>query len=95
MAHAVPAPAGFIAEPMPVSPAPVLAASIPPAPKPVEAEPEVVQHAIATAVEAAAVAAEAETASDHYNIAQAIHRVMERLKPELVDEIMRELKSKK
>jgi hypothetical protein len=85
MAHAAPAPADFIAEPI----------AVPPIPKPVDAEPEVVQHAIATAVEAAAVAAEAETASDHHNIAQAIHRVMERLKPELVDEIMRELKSKK
>ena len=33
---------------------------------------------------------------DHqHSIAQAVHRVMERLKPELVEEIMRELKSKK
>jgi CheY-like chemotaxis protein len=34
-------------------------------------------------------------ASDHETIAQAVHRVMERLKPELVDEIVRELKAKK
>ena len=33
---------------------------------------------------------------DHqHSIAQAVHRVMERLKPELVEEIMRELKSRK
>jgi hypothetical protein len=46
-------------------------------------------------VEAAAVAAATETGADHHNIAQAVHRVMERLKPELVEEIMRELRSRK
>jgi hypothetical protein len=56
--------------------------------------PEV--HEVVTAgVEAAAVAAATETGADHHSIAQAVHRVMERLKPELVEEIMRELKSKK
>jgi CheY-like chemotaxis protein len=56
--------------------------------------PEV--HEVVTAgVEAAAVAAATETGTDHHNIAQAVHRVMERLKPELVEEIMRELRSKK
>jgi hypothetical protein len=39
--------------------------------------------------------AAAESSDDHHSIAQAIHRVMERLKPELLEEIMRELKSKK
>ena len=33
--------------------------------------------------------------ADHHTIAQAIHRVMERLKPELVEEIMKELRTKK
>ena len=56
--------------------------------------PEV--HEVVTAgVEAVAVAAATETGTDHHNIAQAVHRVMERLKPELVEEIMRELRSKK
>ncbi|HEX3154086.1 MAG TPA: response regulator [Candidatus Angelobacter sp.] len=53
-------------------------------------------HEVVTAsVEAAAVAAATETGADHHNIAQAVHRVMERLKPELVEEIMRELRSRK
>jgi CheY-like chemotaxis protein len=54
-----------------------------------------VHEAVTAEVEAAAVAAATETGADHHNIAQAVHRVMERLKPELVEEIMRELKSKK
>lgn len=54
-----------------------------------------VHNAVTAEVEAAAVAAATETGADHHNIAQAVHRVMERLKPELVEEIMRELKSKK
>ena len=37
----------------------------------------------------------AETGSDQTTIAQAVHRVMERLKPELVEEILKELKPKK
>jgi hypothetical protein len=39
-------------------------------------------------------AASADSGSSHQAIAQAVHRVMERLKPELVEEILRELKSK-
>lgn len=54
-----------------------------------------VHDAVTAEVEAAAVAAATETSVDHHNIAQAVHRVMERLKPELVEEIMRELKSKR
>jgi hypothetical protein len=54
-----------------------------------------VQEAVTAEVEAAAVAEVTETGADHHNIAQAVHRAMERLKPELVEEIMRELKSKK
>ena len=54
-----------------------------------------VHEVVAAGVEAAAAAAATETGADHHNIAQAVHRVMERLKPELVEEIMRELKSKK
>jgi hypothetical protein len=50
----------------------------------------------AAAMAAAAAAAVAgSTNADHHTISQAVHRVMERLKPELVDEILRELKSKK
>ncbi len=54
-----------------------------------------VHEAVTSGVEAAAVAAATETGAEHHNIAQAVHRVMERLKPELVEEIMRELRSKK
>ena len=54
-----------------------------------------VHNAVTAEVEPAAVAAATETGADHHSIAQAVHRVMERLKPELVEEIMRELKSKK
>jgi hypothetical protein len=96
VAHTPPAPAEIIAEP--AASAPAVAAppvSAPPQTEPVEAAPEVVHSALASGVEAAAVAAASEVGSDHHNIAQAIHRVMERLKPELVEEIMRELKPKK
>jgi CheY-like chemotaxis protein len=44
---------------------------------------------------AAAAGAGATSGADHDTIAQAVHRVMERLKPELVEEILRGLKSKK
>jgi CheY-like chemotaxis protein len=60
-----------------------------------EAVPHEVHEAVTSGVEAAAVAAATETGVEHHNIAQAVHRVMERLKPELVEEIMRELRSKK
>ena len=45
--------------------------------------------------EAAAAVAADDGVEHHHTIAQAVHRVMERLKPELVEEIMKELKSKK
>ena len=54
-----------------------------------------VREVVTAGMEAAAVAAATETGADHHNIAQAVHRVMERLKPELVEEIMRELRPKK
>jgi hypothetical protein len=90
VAHIAPAPTEFVAEP-----APVPQISAPPAFVPAKlesTEPEIVHNALTNGVEVAAVAG---TGADHHNIAQAIHRVMERLKPELVDEIMRELNSKK
>ncbi|MCU1331777.1 MAG: response regulator receiver protein [Candidatus Angelobacter sp.] len=69
--------------------------SSPPAQEPKASEPEVIHDAVTSGVEAAAIAAASETGADHHNIAQAVHRVMERLKPELVEEIMRELRSRK
>ena len=60
-----------------------------------EAVPNEVHEAVTSGVEAAAAAAATETGAEHHNIAQAVHRVMERLKPELVEEIMRELRQKK
>jgi len=57
---------------------------------------EAVTHeAVTSGVEAAAAAAATDSGAEHHNIAQAVHRVMERLKPELVEEIMRELRQKK
>jgi CheY-like chemotaxis protein len=81
-------------EPVPAgSPsAPVAAAS---ASTPHVPEPEEVHSVVTAGLEAAAVAAAAETGAEHHTIAQAVHRVMERLKPELVDEILREIRSKK
>ncbi|HEX7284597.1 MAG TPA: response regulator [Candidatus Angelobacter sp.] len=65
-------------------------------------EPEIRHEDIAAKVEtelpAAAAAAAAQagaTAEDHETIAQAVHRVMDRVKGDLVEEILRELKSKK
>ena len=60
-----------------------------------QAESSDVHEVVAAGVEAAAAAAATDTGADHHNIAQAVHRVMERLKPELVEEIMRELRSRK
>jgi hypothetical protein len=71
------------------------ALSVPSAPEHEAVASASVHDAVTAEVEAAAVAAATETGVDHHNIAQAVHRVMERLKPELVEEIMRELKSKK
>jgi hypothetical protein len=64
------------------------------------AEPEVQPEDIAARIEkelpsAAAAAATEAGAEHHETIAQAVHRVMERVKGDLVDEILRELKSKK
>ncbi|MGH9568830.1 MAG: hypothetical protein ACRD4F_04290, partial [Candidatus Angelobacter sp.] len=56
-------------------------------------------HDVAVSIGAAlpevAVAAAEETGSDHHTIAQAVHRVMDRIKGDLVEEIVRELKSRK
>ena len=74
-----------IAEPVEMAPETVSASAH-------EAAPHEVHEAVTSGVEAAAAT---ETGTDHHNIAQAVHRVMERLKPELVEEIMRELRQKK
>jgi hypothetical protein len=60
-----------------------------------EAVTHEVHEAVTSGMESAAAAAATETGPEHHNIAQAVHRVMERLKPELVEEIMRELRSKR
>ena len=59
-------------------------------------DPATVQASVEAAIPeaAAAVAADADV-EHHHTITQAVHRVMERLKPELVEEIMKELKAKK
>ncbi|HET9165243.1 MAG TPA: hypothetical protein VFP11_04545, partial [Candidatus Angelobacter sp.] len=77
-----------IAEPVEMAPETVSASAQ-------EAAPHEVHEAVTSGVEAAAAAAAPETGAEHHNIAQAVHRVMERLKPELVEEIMRELRQKK
>src|SRR5215472_6132830 len=54
------------------------------------------RDSVADGLQAVAAAADgAQTGSDQTTIAQAVHRVMERLKPELVEEILKELKPKK
>lgn len=90
-------PEAAIAEPVALAPPeatpePVRAAS---ASTPVIPEPEEVHSVVTAGLEAAAVAAAAETGAEHHTIAQAVHRVMDRLKPELVEEILREIRSKK
>jgi CheY-like chemotaxis protein len=60
-----------------------------------EAVTHEVHEAVTSGMESAAAAAATEHGAEHHNIAQAVHRVMERLKPELVEEIMRELRSKR
>jgi len=90
-------PEAAIAEPAPVAPPeaaaePVRAAS---ASTPVIPAPEEVHSVVTAGLEAAAVAAAAETGAEHHTIAQAVHRVMDRLKPELVEEILREIRAKK
>jgi CheY-like chemotaxis protein len=59
------------------------------------ADHAVVETGAESAIPEAAAAAAADSGADHHTIAQAIHRVMERLKPELVEEIMKELRAKK
>ena len=86
-----------VAEPVAVAPPeattePVRAAS---ASAPVIPEPEEVHSVVTAGLEAAAVAAAAETGAEHHTIAQAVHRVMDRLKPEIVEEILREIRAKK
>lgn len=83
-----------VAEPVEMAPAADSAHAVPESSAPVAATPEV-HEVVSAGVEAAAAAAATETGADHHNIAQAVHRVMERLKPELVEEIMRELRPKK
>jgi CheY-like chemotaxis protein len=51
--------------------------------------------ALSASVETVLPEAGAAAGADHETIAQAVHKVMERLKPELVEEIVRELKAKK
>ncbi|MFL6314348.1 MAG: response regulator [Terriglobales bacterium] len=91
-----------IAEPVEIAPAASFesTAAVPESIDPVsasahEAATHQIHEAVTSGVEAVAVAAATETGAEHHNIAQAVHRVMERLKPELVAEIMRELRSKK
>jgi CheY-like chemotaxis protein len=61
---------------------------------PVQIASSPIEESVAQATQELAAAAGAETESGRDNIAQAVHRVMERLKPELVNEILRELKPK-
>ena len=78
------------------SAAPPIEAPAPPSPSPMSVDPEIVAASVETAMPEAAASVAAETGEDHHHtIAAAVHRVMERLKPELVEEIMKELKSKK
>jgi CheY-like chemotaxis protein len=56
---------------------------------------DVHEHSAASIATTLPEAAAAATSADHNFISEAVHRVVERLKPELVDEILRELKSKK
>lgn len=67
-----------------------------PAESPAATQPseDVVLEEVETVTQSLASAAAAGSGSDRDTIAQAVHRVVERLKPELVEEILRELKSK-
>jgi CheY-like chemotaxis protein len=89
-------------------PAPPVEVPAPPSPNSLSIEPSVSVEpasgfesaAVAASVEAAIPEAAAAVAAEageehHHTIAQAVHRVMERLKPELVEEIMKELKAKR
>lgn len=75
--------------------APPIEAPAPPS-SPMSVDPAAVAASVEAAMPEAAASVAAETGEDHHHtIAAAVHRVMERLKPELVEEIMKELKSKK
>ena len=76
-----------VPSPAPVEPATVASATEEAVTARVEAELPSAATAIAEAAEAAG--------AEHHNIAQVVHRVMERMKGDLVEEIVRELKSKK
>jgi CheY-like chemotaxis protein len=56
---------------------------------------DAVEASVEAEVPAAAAAVAAATGGDHETIAQAVHRVMERIKGDLVEEIVRELKTRK
>jgi hypothetical protein len=90
-------PEAAIAEPVALAPPEATPEPVPAvsASRPVVPEPEEVHSVVTAGLEAAAVAAAAETGAEHHTIAQAVHRVMDRLKPELVEEILREIRSKK
>jgi CheY-like chemotaxis protein len=92
-------PEAAIAEPVAAAPPEVAAEPVvvpaASASAPVIPDPEEVHSVVTAGLEAAAVAAAAETGAEHHTIAQAVHRVMERLKPEIVEEILREIRSKK
>jgi len=90
-------PEAAIAEPVAAAPPEAAPQRVPAssASAPVIPEPEEVHSVVTAGLEAAAVAAAAETGAEHHTIAQAVHRVMDRLKPELVEEILREIRSKK
>ena len=76
-----------------------VSAAEPLTPEPAAPEPtdqhDVVAATVESTLPSVAAAAASETGAEHHTIAQAVHRVMERLKPELVEEIMRELRAKK
>jgi CheY-like chemotaxis protein len=90
-------PEAAIAEPVVVVPPEAAPEPVPStsASAPVVPAPEEVHSVVTAGLEAAAVAAAAETGAEHHTIAQAVHRVMERMKPELVEEILREIRAKK
>ena len=56
---------------------------------------DVHEHFVASIATTLPEVAAAAASADHNSISQAVQRVVERLKPELVDQILRELKSKK
>jgi hypothetical protein len=67
-----------------------------PSPSSLSVDSAAVAASVDAATPEAAASVAAETGAEHHHtIAQAVHRVMERLKPELVEEIMKELKAKK